>query len=335
MGFEQPPSPEELAKMTKERDASDKELFKDGAKYVHEPGKAGRRLEVTDQQIEEVKIEGREEKVKESLGSGFGNLSIDQVREIVDRERERASSGEMSRLELERADALNFIIHELDKFEQWYRSPENSGKNWDDYLAERYRGLYKSSQESTSTIVKESRGQEMKNIRLAVTLFSIDALARPSEQASEGAEYRAHGDESKEKAKELIKPLTFEEFKRKLSRFYTRSEEGLMTLKEYNPDDKFSNEDIENFIAYTIGTLQRLNIDLQQAKKKLGSNVKYGTSVASIFGNALSVGGGIIQRLLEQKGRLLTANEILSMDIKDAIKQSTGFELDEELVKNL
>lgn len=94
MKFEQPPmpSPEEMAKIEKERILSDAELLKGGADYKFDE-KGQKRLDVTDEQIEEAReemktaLQNREqvEKVEKELKSNFTQEFFERHKDFAER----------------------------------------------------------------------------------------------------------------------------------------------------------------------------------------------------------------------------------------------------------
>lgn len=323
MKFEQMPSPGELERTPKERGAPDKKLSESEAKYMREARKEGGHLETTDQQIDNARTETQ----KDSSDSGFGALSMERIRNLIYQEQGRTQVEKISKLGLERLDSLHFLLDELDKFERWRKDPENNGRDWDDYLGERYKVLYGRAHKGMPQVVQDRNEKDLKNILWISRDFSISMLEELSRRSS--------AQSNKIEGKGETRHLTLKDMEKQLHRFYKKDEEGRTTLREFNPADKFSREEIGAFIDYTVGVLKQHNTDLQEAKKRLGRNVTIGTNVAAVFGTRLASGGAIIQRILATKGRYLSNNEVLKMDIRDAIKQATGFELDKKLTDNL
>jgi len=102
MGIGEPkmPTPEEMAKLQKERTLSDSELIKDGAEYVGEDNNL--RLDVTDKQIEDAKGEMNAEKEAErreaTLDTRIENLKrkFEEIEQYMNYVREKVDFQTMS-----------------------------------------------------------------------------------------------------------------------------------------------------------------------------------------------------------------------------------------------
>jgi len=124
-----------------------------------------------------------------------------------------------------------------------------------------------------------------------------------------------------------IKPVKFDEVQRRevFRRFFEKT--GNDYVARTNAlEIPTSEADIENFIGDILGVIERTKQELREVQKQR-PNVRAGANVASILGNN-GIDVIMLQILLaKREGQVRGIDEVITMNLKTALKRATGFEI--------
>lgn len=145
--------------------------------------------------------------------------AIEEEQAIVDQAHERAGDDAQEKRYEEKIDFLNNAFAEVNEFEA--RQKNNPNEDWEEYLSEKYKGLFKELQKAPEGIAKKDLGARLAvNQRLSrefnPSTIELRRDMRRTEQKNKPVPDRAPRQEA-QKPQERI---------REILRAYTKSEEG-------------------------------------------------------------------------------------------------------------